>query len=268
VLREILSVSFEQGLEVVFDKIDFSFDASGLSRLKSPKPEIAVQAPADSLEKFLIGFPCCGEEHLAIHGVAADEAVVRDIVVERAGVDIGPPHPWSRPNLSGDITGLRGPVASWHHGSFAIEEKKTFLYIGVGVLCFISPCTRKYANPHARLGPVRLGTLFCGVVSSEAKVDLVVRSGDQVFDPDAILEDAGKFDSGTVFVRGDKLGLMTYYGVLDPVGGLGVGSAIGFQVMNAHRTGKTMPVNSEPVFLPSQRKFGGSGQKACGEQKK
>ena len=267
VLREILSVAFQQGLHIVFDKIDFPFDASGLARLESPKPEVAMEATSDPLEKFLIGFPCGGEEHLVVGGEAADETVVRDVLVEGARVDVRPFYPRCRPNLSGDVAGLRGPISGWHHGLFAIEEKKAFLNVGVGVFGLVRPRTGEYANPHARLGPVGLGALLGWVVGGEAKVDLVVRSGDQVLDRDAILEDAGKFDSGPVLGRGDKLGLMTHYGVLDPVGGLGVGPAISFQVMDAHRTGKTISVNGEPVFLPSQRKFGGSGQKACGEQK-
>ena len=86
-----------------------------------------------------------------------------------------------------------------------------------------------------------------------------------MFYRDAVLEDARKFDPGAVLGRRDELGPMPDDGVLAPVRGMGIGPAIGFQVVNAHRAGEVIPVNGEPVFLPGKGKLGSSREEGGGK---
>jgi hypothetical protein len=197
--REIIPVTIEKFSEVGLDVVDLAFDFEGFLGFETSEAEVAVEAPADSLEEFLVGFPCGGEDVLVVMGVAANEAVVGDIFVERAWVDIGSGHSWGGPDLTGNVTGFSGPVSCGHHGLFAVEEDEALGDVGVFVVGLVGSGSSKDANPDTGLRPVSFGALVSRIVGCEAEVDFVAGGGDDVFDRDPIFEGAQEFDFGAIF---------------------------------------------------------------------
>ena len=80
-LRKVFSVAGKKLLQVVFHKINFAFDFQSTSGIDTSESEIAMETSANPLEQLLVGFPSSCENMLIIVGVAADEAIIRDVLV-------------------------------------------------------------------------------------------------------------------------------------------------------------------------------------------
>ena len=217
-----------------------------------------MEASADALEEFLVGFPCRGEDVLVVVGVAADEAVVGDIFVEGAWVDIRPGNSGGSPDLAGDVAGLGGPISGRHHGLFAVEKDEALWDIGVFVLRFVWSCSGEDANSNTGLGPVSFGAFVGGVVCGEPEVHFVAGCGDDMLDRDTIFQGAKEFNFRAIFGCGDQFCGMANNGMFHPVCGLRIGPAIGFEIMNPHCPRQWAAVYVEPVLFPTECQGSGS----------
>ena len=71
-LREIAFVPFQQRGDVVRHDINLSVNPASFARPQPAKPEVRVDAPRDSLEQFLAGFPGGRKDEFLVGAETAD----------------------------------------------------------------------------------------------------------------------------------------------------------------------------------------------------
>src|SRR5437868_6933996 len=90
-----------------------------------------MQAGGDALEQLLVWLERDRHDHLLIGGIAADQAIVRNIGAERSRVHVMSIDVLWTPDLSRRVDRLRGPMRRGQARELAVQEDKTLVQTGV-----------------------------------------------------------------------------------------------------------------------------------------